>query len=74
MTVQGVVGYLPQSLPLTGDPTVAQVLGIAEVITALGVIESGDASEEHFTTVGSDWDIDERTRAACSRTAPAACC
>jgi len=67
VTVQGVVGYLPQSLPLTGDLTVAEVLGIAEVIGALRAIESGDASEEQFTTVGNDWDIEERTRAQLDR-------
>ena len=66
-TAQGMIGYLPQSLPLTGDLTVAEVLGIAEVITALGAIESGDAREEHFTTVSTDWDIEERTRAQLDR-------
>ena len=57
------LGYLPQSLPLVGDLTVAEVLGIAPVIRALDAVESGDASEEHFTTIGNDWDIEERTRA-----------
>ncbi|NJP94243.1 ABC-F family ATP-binding cassette domain-containing protein [Nonomuraea sp. FMUSA5-5] len=67
VSVKGVLGYLPQSLPLTGDLTVAQVLGIAPVIAALDAIESGDASEEHFTTIGNDWDIEERTRAQLDR-------
>jgi len=67
VTVQGVVGHLPQSLPLTADLTVAEILGIAEVIEALRAIESGDASEEQFTTVGNDWDIEERTRAQLDR-------
>ncbi|MFI6603568.1 ATP-binding cassette domain-containing protein [Nonomuraea sp. NPDC050536] len=58
---------LPQSLPLTGDLTVAEILGIAPVIAALDAIESGDASEEHFTTIGNDWDIEERTRAQLDR-------
>ncbi|GAA1211777.1 ribosomal protection-like ABC-F family protein [Pseudonocardia alaniniphila] len=66
-SVTGVLGYLPQTLPLVGDLTVAEVLGIAPVITALAAIESGDASEEHFTTIGSDWDIEERTRAQLDR-------
>ncbi|MDT7586896.1 MAG: hypothetical protein QOE32_4446 [Pseudonocardiales bacterium] len=66
-TAEGVLGYLPQSLPLVGDLTVAEVLGIAAVISALGAIESGDASEEHFATVGNDWDIEERTRAQLDR-------
>ncbi|WP_157248504.1 ABC-F family ATP-binding cassette domain-containing protein [Nonomuraea typhae] len=67
VAVDGVLGYLPQSLPLTGDLTVADVLGIAPVIAALDAIESGDAGEEHFTTIGNDWDIEERTRAQLDR-------
>ncbi|WP_028934192.1 ribosomal protection-like ABC-F family protein [Pseudonocardia spinosispora] len=67
VTVEGVLGYLPQSLPLAGDLTVAQVLGIADVLAALAAIESGDASERHFTTIGNDWDIEERTRAELDR-------
>jgi ATPase subunit of ABC transporter with duplicated ATPase domains len=66
-SVKGVLGYLPQSLPLVGDLTVAEVLGIAPVIRALDAVESGDASEEHFTTIGNDWDIEERTRAQLDR-------
>ncbi|MER7210485.1 MULTISPECIES: ABC-F family ATP-binding cassette domain-containing protein [Streptosporangium] len=67
VSVEGVLGYLPQNLPLTGGLTVAEVLGIAPVIRALDAIESGDTSEEHFTTVGNDWDIEERTRAQLDR-------
>ncbi|GAA1699279.1 ABC-F family ATP-binding cassette domain-containing protein [Nonomuraea maheshkhaliensis] len=72
VTVQGTLGYLPQTLPFSAGPrsgglTVAEVLGIAPVIAALDAIESGDASEEHFTTIGNDWDIEERTRAQLDR-------
>ncbi|WAZ26863.1 ATP-binding cassette domain-containing protein [Streptomyces cinnabarinus] len=67
VTVTGTLGYLPQSLPLTGDLTVAEVIGVAEVIRALDAVESGDVSEEHFTTIGDDWDIEERTRAQLDR-------
>ncbi|MEU8413214.1 ribosomal protection-like ABC-F family protein [Amycolatopsis japonica] len=67
VSAQGVVGYLPQSLPLTADLNVAEVLGIAPQLAALSAIESGDASEEHFTTIGTDWDIEERTRAQLDR-------
>ncbi len=66
-SVDGVLGYLPQSLPLVGDLTVAEVLGIAPLVRALAAIESGDASEEHFTTIGTDWDVEERTRAQLDR-------
>ncbi|MEV4467509.1 ribosomal protection-like ABC-F family protein [Micromonospora echinofusca] len=67
VTVDGVLGYLPQSLPLTGDLTVAEVMGVAPVLAALHAIESGDADEEHFTTIGTDWDVEERTRAQLDR-------
>jgi ATPase subunit of ABC transporter with duplicated ATPase domains len=67
VTVNGLLGYLPQSLPLTADLTVAEVLGIAPVIAALDAIASGDVSEEHFTTVGNDWDIEERSRVQLDR-------
>ncbi|WP_020671933.1 ribosomal protection-like ABC-F family protein [Amycolatopsis nigrescens] len=67
VSVKGMLGYLPQSLPFAGELTVAEVLGIASVLEALGAIESGDASEEHFTTIGNDWDIEERTRAQLDR-------
>ncbi|MGV9539919.1 ribosomal protection-like ABC-F family protein [Nocardia beijingensis] len=67
VSTQGALGYLPQNLPLTGDLTVAEVLGIAPILAALDAVESGDTSEEHFATIGSDWDIEERTRAQLAR-------
>ncbi|MEU6075003.1 ribosomal protection-like ABC-F family protein [Micromonospora sp. NPDC047074] len=67
VTVDGVLGYLPQSLPLSGDLTVAEVMGIAPVLRALHAIEAGDAAEEHFTTIGNDWDVEERTRSQLDR-------
>ncbi|MFE9610623.1 ribosomal protection-like ABC-F family protein [Streptomyces sp. NPDC006012] len=66
-TVSGTLGYLPQNLPLTSGLTVAEVLGVAEVIRALDAVESGDVDEKHFTTIGDDWDIEERTRAQLDR-------
>ncbi|MET7360047.1 ABC-F family ATP-binding cassette domain-containing protein [Streptomyces sp. NPDC005562] len=67
VSVSGTLGHLPQSLPLTGSLTVAEVLGVAAVIRALDAVESGDVSEAHFTTIGDDWDIEERTRAQLDR-------
>ena len=62
ITVDGVLGYLPQDLPLTADRTVAQVLGVDEKIAALHAIEAGDARESHFATIGTDWDVEERAQ------------
>ncbi|GAA2339720.1 ATP-binding cassette domain-containing protein [Streptomyces kunmingensis] len=67
VSVDGTLGYLPQSLPLTGNLTVAEVLGVDAVIRAIDAVESGDVAEEHFTTIGDDWDIEERTRAQLDR-------
>ncbi|MFI9537642.1 ribosomal protection-like ABC-F family protein [Nocardia fusca] len=67
VSVDGVLGYLPQTLPLTGEMTVAETLGIAPVLAALNAVEAGDTAEEHFTTIGADWDIEERTRAQLER-------
>ncbi|ALV31791.1 ribosomal protection-like ABC-F family protein [Streptomyces sp. CdTB01] len=67
VSVGGTLGHLPQSLPLTGELTVAEVLGVAAVIRALDAVESGDVAEEHFATIGDDWDIEERTRAQLDR-------
>lgn len=67
VAVSGTLGHLPQTLPLTGDLTVAEILGVAPVIRAIDAVESGDVTEEHFTTIGDDWDIEERTRAQLDR-------
>ncbi|ATL25022.1 ribosomal protection-like ABC-F family protein [Streptomyces formicae] len=64
--VQGQLGYLPQSLPLA-EGTVDEALGIAPIRAALHAIESGDVDEAHFTAVGDDWDIEERTAAVLDR-------
>ncbi|MFE2409379.1 ABC-F family ATP-binding cassette domain-containing protein [Kitasatospora sp. NPDC059408] len=63
----GTVAYLPQDLPLTAGLTVAEVLGVAAVIRAIDAVESGDVAEEHFTTIGDDWDIEERSLAQLDR-------
>src|SRR5258708_5404964 len=67
IAVAGVLGYLPQDLPLTADRTVADVLGVADVIAALNAIEAGDTAEHHFTAVGDDWDVEDRARTELER-------
>ncbi|MFB1297718.1 ABC-F family ATP-binding cassette domain-containing protein [Mycobacterium sp. pW049] len=62
VTVDGVIGYLPQTLPLLDDREVAEVLGIAAVIAALNALAAGDSSEEVFSAIGDDWDVEERAR------------
>ncbi|MEU3368999.1 ABC-F family ATP-binding cassette domain-containing protein [Streptomyces sp. NPDC006660] len=60
----GEVGYLPQNLVLDTTSRVDEALGIDAVRAALHAIEGGDADERHFETVGDDWDVEERARAA----------
>jgi len=67
VAVHGALGYLPQDLPLSADLTVADVLGVAEVIRALDAVESGDVAEEHFAVIGNDWDVEERSLAQLER-------
>ncbi|MBO3664648.1 ABC-F family ATP-binding cassette domain-containing protein [Microbacterium stercoris] len=62
----GEVGYLPQTLTLDRDTTVADLLGIAPILTALRAIESGDVDVAHFDAVGDDWDIESRADLALS--------
>ncbi len=68
VTVAGELGYLPQNLALGApDTKVEEALGIAGIRAAVAAIEAGDASEENFARVGSDWDAEERARATLDR-------
>ncbi|MEV6087038.1 ABC-F family ATP-binding cassette domain-containing protein [Streptomyces parvulus] len=61
--VSGEIGHLPQNVTLDTALRVDEALGIAARRAALHAIEAGDASEEHFETVGVDWDVEERALA-----------
>ncbi|MGW7268891.1 ABC-F family ATP-binding cassette domain-containing protein [Streptomyces sp. NPDC054864] len=63
VTVGGTLAHLPQNITLDTTLRVDQALGIAERRAALRAIESGDVREEHFETVGDDWDVEERALA-----------
>ncbi|WUD71151.1 ATP-binding cassette domain-containing protein [Streptomyces sp. NBC_00510] len=63
VTVGGSLAYLPQDVTLDTALRVDQALGIAERRAALRAIEAGDVGEEHFETVGDDWDVEERALA-----------
>lgn len=65
--VAGNPGYLSQDLTFDPAMRVEEVLGVASVRAALHAIESGDASEDHFTALGDQWDVEERTHAALAR-------
>ncbi|MFE2423552.1 ABC-F family ATP-binding cassette domain-containing protein [Streptomyces hokutonensis] len=61
--VAGEVGHLPQNVTLDTSLRVDETLGIAARRAALHAIEAGDAAEEHFETLGDDWDVEERALA-----------
>ncbi|MGV9547141.1 ABC-F family ATP-binding cassette domain-containing protein [Streptomyces ardesiacus] len=61
--VAGEVGHLPQNVTLDTALRVDEALGIDGRRAALHAIEAGDVSEEHFETVGDDWDVEERALA-----------
>ncbi|WP_340556569.1 ABC-F family ATP-binding cassette domain-containing protein [Streptomyces sp. GSL17-111] len=63
LRVTGEIGHLPQDVTLATGLRIDEALGIATRRAALHAIESGDVREEHFTTLGDDWDIEERARA-----------
>ncbi|MBM7090382.1 ABC-F family ATP-binding cassette domain-containing protein [Streptomyces sp. S12] len=61
--IAGEVGHLPQNVTLDTALRVDEALGIAARRAALHAIEAGDTAEEHFETVGDDWDVEERALA-----------
>ncbi|MFC9428220.1 ABC-F family ATP-binding cassette domain-containing protein [Streptomyces sp. NPDC056987] len=63
IAINGDIGFLPQTVTLDTALRVDEALGVAAARAALHAIEAGDASEEHFTAVGDDWDVEERARA-----------
>ncbi|KIF71819.1 ABC transporter [Streptomyces sp. AcH 505] len=63
VTVAGSLAYLPQNLTLDTAMRVEQALGIAERRSAVRAVEAGDVRDEHFETIGDDWDVEERALA-----------
>ena len=67
ITVDGTVGYLPQTLPFNAERSVADALGVAAVLDALNALDAGDVGEDVFTAIGDEWDIEQRTRTQLDR-------
>ncbi|MCR2819695.1 ATP-binding cassette domain-containing protein [Microbacterium sp. zg.Y1090] len=64
LAVTGDVARLPQTLTLSVDHPVADLLGMGPTLRALRAIESGDADPAHFDAVRDDWDVESRAVAA----------
>ena len=56
--------YIPQHFGQYNHFTIAEALGISEKVKALRQILKGDASEENFSTLNDDWNIEERAMQA----------
>lgn len=54
------IGYLPQSLTLATDLSVADVIGVGRKLAALRAIESGRGTTHDFEVIGEDWEIESR--------------
>ncbi|MBB5855825.1 ABC-F family ATP-binding cassette domain-containing protein [Amycolatopsis umgeniensis] len=67
ITTPGELGYLPQNLVLDTGRRVDDVLGVTALRSAIRAVESGATAEEHFTTIGDNWDVEERIRAILDR-------
>ncbi|GAA0415873.1 ABC-F family ATP-binding cassette domain-containing protein [Leifsonia naganoensis] len=65
--IAGEVGYLPQTLTLSSDTTVAGLLGIDRILAAIAAVEGGDPDPVNFDTIGDDWDIESRADEALHR-------
>lgn len=59
--------YIPQHFGQYNKQTVAKVLHIDSKIDALHAILSGNASQENFTLLNDDWDIEERALTALAK-------
>ena len=67
VTVDGTLAHLPQDPGRDADRTVADVLGITDVLAALARMHAGDVRQDDFDLIGDDWDIAERTSAELAR-------
>ena len=72
ISVSGVADYLPQRLTLDTSATVADLLGVRDVVDALRALHSGDVPAESveklLDAVGDAWDVEERAVAALAGT------
>lgn len=56
--------YVPQHFGQYNELTVAQALGVSQKLYALQAILNGETSDEHFTVLNDDWEIEERVLSA----------
>ena len=64
ITANGTVHYLPQNLTLRPLDTVADLLGVRDILDAIRAIEGGTIDQHLFDLIGDDWDVEARSIAA----------
>ena len=64
VTTTGVVDYLAQNLTLRPHNTVADLLGVRDILDAIRAIEGGTIDQLLFDLIGDDWDVEARSIAA----------
>lgn len=58
---------LRQDLGLETATTVADLLGISPVLSAINAVTQGDVDPQHFDVIDDDWDLRDRAEAAMHR-------
>lgn len=58
--IEGTIAYVPQSVHLVTNMTVAGLLGYQDKIQALHRIQHGSVDEHDYTIINDDWSIEER--------------
>ncbi len=58
--VGGKLAYVPQSLSISSEMSIAGLLGYEEKINALHRITQGSIDESDFAILNEDWNIEER--------------
>lgn len=56
VTIQSNLDFLPQDV-ISLKGTVANILGISDILSALGRVETGEGNAEDFEIIGERWDI-----------------
>ncbi|MFT4189291.1 MAG: ATP-binding cassette domain-containing protein [Aeromicrobium sp.] len=63
VSVDGDIAYLDQAVHRLPGATLADLLGVRDVVEALAAIEDGSTDPACFDAVGDDWDVHERCAA-----------
>lgn len=64
LSISGDLYYVPQHFGQYDGMTISEALGIDKKINALNSIIEGDVSEENFSILNDDWNIEERAISA----------